>query len=613
MPAPSGDTTGVADTAAFRAALVALGAAISGSAGAYVATGGSGIVGLRAGSYYFTNNAPKIRSAAIGIVGPGKAACTIFAVAGGGQVATLNLTSDTWVLGTTRAPVRGFTVDGTNADNGARGITIGDGNMAFLDDVKVQNFQGPTSTIGAVVTKTDIVTNGTNTVTSATGFTNVVAGQYVIGPNIAPGVKVVSVSGNNCVLTSPATGSASGLTVWFGVSVGWDFCNQYGEMERARVRVDSEHNDIGYAFSATGTGDKSFDYGYWQLGIVSDTNALGVVFTETSNMIGGSFTLTGNYGTSGGSNTGWGIALTGGVACLQYADIHVAVECDGSGTGPGSIYIGPGTAFVGTGTLRFIAAPAAWSASNMTQTILGNHQFGFAGFCQVSGDTYLGGDGASQAGVMTTIGSYIDQSGNAFQGYFDLSTGNVLSVQLTNGANAVTVTGQPVHKAGRWVLIVKQPSSGGAGTLSGIPWTWLGGTPQLQTKNNAVDVIYLITADGTTFYGFLAPMAKQTERVLALAANSATPAINTDAYDIVHITAQTAAITSFTSGLTGSPVDGDKLRVSITGTASVAITWGTSFESSTVALPTTTSGTTRLDIGLLYSSETSKWRCVAVA
>lgn len=100
-----------------------------------------------------------------------------------------------------------------------------------------------------------------------------------------------------------------------------------------------------------------------------------------------------------------------------------------------------------------------------------------------------------------------------------------------------------------------------------------------------------------------------TKRVLALSANSATPAINTDSYDVVHITAQTAAITSFTTNLTGTPVDGDTLRISVTGTGSVALTFGASFEASgTTALPPTTSGTTRLDMGFFWNTETSKWR-----
>ncbi len=105
-----------------------------------------------------------------------------------------------------------------------------------------------------------------------------------------------------------------------------------------------------------------------------------------------------------------------------------------------------------------------------------------------------------------------------------------------------------------------------------------------------------------------------TKRVLALSAGSGTPAINTDSYDVVHITAQSAAITSFTTNLTGTPVDGDTLRISITdnGTAR-ALTWGTSFESSTTTLPTTTVISTRLDVGFFWNTETSKWRCVATS
>jgi hypothetical protein len=103
-----------------------------------------------------------------------------------------------------------------------------------------------------------------------------------------------------------------------------------------------------------------------------------------------------------------------------------------------------------------------------------------------------------------------------------------------------------------------------------------------------------------------------TKRVLATAGPGATPAINSDNYDVAHFTALAAAITSIT--MSGTPVDGDTLRVSFTdnGTAR-AIAWGSSFEASTVALPTTTVISTRLDVGFFWNTESSKWRCVAVA
>jgi hypothetical protein len=104
-----------------------------------------------------------------------------------------------------------------------------------------------------------------------------------------------------------------------------------------------------------------------------------------------------------------------------------------------------------------------------------------------------------------------------------------------------------------------------------------------------------------------------TPRTVTSTANSATPTINTDSTDIFVITGQSAAITSFTTNLSGTPTNGQKLWVSITGTGSTSITWGSSFESSTITLPTATSSTARLDVGFIWNATTSKWRCVGVA
>lgn len=93
---------------------------------------------------------------------------------------------------------------------------------------------------------------------------------------------------------------------------------------------------------------------------------------------------------------------------------------------------------------------------------------------------------------------------------------------------------------------------------------------------------------------------------------SATPTINTDNTDVASITGLAQAITSFTTNLSGTPVAGDTLIIEITdnGTAR-AISWGASFEASTVALPTTTVISTLLTVGFRWNSATSKWRCVA--
>jgi hypothetical protein len=93
--------------------------------------------------------------------------------------------------------------------------------------------------------------------------------------------------------------------------------------------------------------------------------------------------------------------------------------------------------------------------------------------------------------------------------------------------------------------------------------------------------------------------------------SSATPTINTDNVDFYSLTAQAADITSFTTNLSGTPTEGQTLWIAITGTAARAITWGASFEASTIALPTTTVTTNRLDVGFVWNTVSSKWRCVA--
>lgn len=95
--------------------------------------------------------------------------------------------------------------------------------------------------------------------------------------------------------------------------------------------------------------------------------------------------------------------------------------------------------------------------------------------------------------------------------------------------------------------------------------------------------------------------------------SSATPTINTDNSDFHRVTALAVNITSMTTNLSGTPAHGQKLIIEITGTAARTITWGATFESSTVTLPATTVTTAMLTVGFIWNSSTSKWRCVASA
>lgn len=96
--------------------------------------------------------------------------------------------------------------------------------------------------------------------------------------------------------------------------------------------------------------------------------------------------------------------------------------------------------------------------------------------------------------------------------------------------------------------------------------------------------------------------------------SSATPSINTDLYDQYTITALAANITSMTTNLSGTPVDGQKLVVRILDNGSArTIAWGTSWRAVGPSLPTTTVVSKTLYVGAVYNSAASKWDVIAVA
>lgn len=139
---------------------------------------------------------------------------------------------------------------------------------------------------------------------------------------------------------------------------------------------------------------------------------------------------------------------------------------------------------------------------------------------------------------------------------------------------------------------------------------WASNNPTLLAGELGVDTTRHLTkvGDGSTAWNSL-PFLRFAR--VGATASSATPSINTDIYDMYGLTAQAADITSFTTNLTGTPVDGQKLWIYIVGTAARAITWGASFEAGAAALPTTTVTTQRLDVGFVWNAATSKWRCMA--
>lgn len=192
------------------------------------------------------------------------------------------------------------------------------------------------------------------------------------------------------------------------------------------------------------------------------------------------------------------------------------------------------------------------------------------------------------------------------QNFYSDGTNNRIGIGTTTPA-------QKLHVKGRVQFGIASDTSG---TID-LANSGAAGLTRIAPGTPGSDVTCTLPAVDTTLVGTDATQTLTNKRITVRSGtttSSATPTINTDNIDYYYITAQAAAITSFTTNLSGTPTAGQRLRIAITdnGTAR-AITWGTSFESSTVTLPSTTVISTRMDIMFVWNEATSKWRCVGVA
>jgi len=196
---------------------------------------------------------------------------------------------------------------------------------------------------------------------------------------------------------------------------------------------------------------------------------------------------------------------------------------------------------------------------------------------------------------------------------------------LFDGAYA-SLTGKPTLFSGSYTDLTNIPAAyslptssttvlGGVkvdGTTITIASGVISSPAQTTVTGNAGSATILQTArtiNGVSFDGSANITIKPRVSTPAVAG---TYAIDTDSFDMVVITGQNVNITNVTT--TGTPTNGQKLWFSVTGTAARTISFNAAnFEASTVALPTTTVTTNRLDVGFVWNAATSKWRCVAQA
>lgn len=330
---------------------------------------------------------------------------------------------------------------------------------------------------------------------------------------------------------------------------------------------------------------------------------------------------------------------SGGTGLTTIGTANQALVVNGAGTGLTYVTLGGGTGTVTSASVvsangfsgtvaNATTTPAITLQTTITGLLKGN---GAAISSAIAGTDYQSAQ--SVTGIVKSSGTTRSAAtaGTDYSvGTASLATGIIKSTTST-GALSIAVSGTDYAPATSGSSILYGNGSGGfsnvtvgsglafsAGTLSAS-----GGGGMTYPTGTGIAVVTSGTSWGTTLTAPTGTIAgtsdtqtltnKRITPRVSTTTSSATPTINTDNVDFYGLTAQAVDITSFTTNLTGTPTDGQKLWIYIVGTAARAITWGASFESSTATLPTTTVTTNRLDVGFVWNTATSKWRCVAVA
>ena len=229
------------------------------------------------------------------------------------------------------------------------------------------------------------------------------------------------------------------------------------------------------------------------------------------------------------------------------------------------------------------------------------------------------------AGNVTTnanLTGHITSTGNA------TVLGSFTSLQLLTALTNETGSGSAVFGTSPTLVtpILGTPTSATLTNATGLPISGLVNSTSLALGVGSIDLGHatdttlsrsgagVIAVEGVVIPSISSTNTLTNKRVtprLSTEASSATPTINTDNVDTHTVTALTANITSMTSGLSGTPTNGQRLIIRITGTAARTIAWGASFSASTVALPTTTVTTATLFTGFIHNGST--WVIVASA
>jgi hypothetical protein len=469
------------------------------------ATTGTGVVQFAPGVYY-TAGFEAIQSPMIGIEVSGDKTATIMATSSAsGDI--INITNSNFLNNGQNfpgagAPITGLIIDGTNAPSNSVGLHWGDRTGSELD-VIVKNF------------------------------------------------------------------SAAGC-------IGVHLDNRYGWSEDNVIRLNLENNTQNLVIDVNNSTGESYGYNDWNIYINAHVNQHGVILQAGTGFSGpyiyGSkvFYMHGNFlPPTSGSNTGIALYFK---SATSYIQDHIIIVCETDspgGAGPWgtthqSIHFISGSGIHGWGQLNFFDGGAgSFVASNASSS---SSNIAFDGQIALAGDSYFG-SGAAYPGGRSLIGNWSESVGYAASSAgavtIYLNGGNLFQCVLTSGANTVAFSNASGTGAGRFRLLLQQPASGAAGTLSTLPWTWVGAAPSLSATNSSIDEVDIIGPINGTYYATLlgqgsiassvassvAAVVKGTTEVLA---SGEALFARSDAVSGYTLTSGTMALTYFTAKSTAS-------------------------------------------------------------
>lgn len=272
-------------------------------------------------------------------------------------------------------------------------------------------------------------------------------------------------------------------------------------------------------------------------------------------------------------------------AASYYAGIAVTQLTGRQSTVTGN-YVGCNETSASVGGYQYVSVSSAFGSSDSHVVVTGNMTHAPASPTNKGIAFVYAAAGGGSTSIIYDDNNDVDGVNSAL---FNDGSATVRSANLANATGTLTVGHGGTGATTLTGLVVGNGTS--AMTAVAAPTGTVVGTSDTQTLTNKVI----------------------TPRVTSLA-SSATPAVNINNWDMVEILSLATAITSMSSGLTGTPYDGQQIRWRFrdNGTAR-AITWGASFVSSgTATLLATTSANKIHNVVTMYDSTKAAHVCISV-